>query len=109
MITNPSPSGASVNGVMIPCCLTDLDQLGHLLLAELSARVEPLARLDLPQRHHRHGRGRCHQRSPPSVSSSSARSLSGRGSVARSNRASAWLRPAVWRVGWTWSTYAVTA
>ncbi len=90
-----------------PVPLDRLDQFGHLLLRELASWVEALARLDLRQRHHR--QRLAHRAIPPSVSSSSALSLSGCGSVARSKRASACVRPAVCRVGCAWSTYAVTA
>src|SRR5439155_6300558 len=89
-----------------PVPLHGLDQLGHPLVVELRARVR-LARPDLRQRHHAQRRG--HDWFPPSVRSATARSLSAAGSVARSKRASWWLRPAVARVGWTWSTYVVTA
>ena len=81
-----------------PVPLHGLDELGHPLVVELRARVR-LARADLGDRNHAQGGG--HDCEPPSVRSASARSLSGAGSVARSKRASWWLRPAVARVGWT--------
>ncbi len=81
-----------------PVALHGLDELGHPLVVELGARVR-LARADLRDRNHAQRRG--HDCEPPSVRRASARSLSAAGSVARSNRASWWLRPAVARVGWT--------
>ncbi len=79
-----------------PVPLDRRDQLGHLLLAEIAPRVEALARPDLVERDQGQRRGHCWL---PWLSSSSARSLSGIGSVARSKRASAGVRPAVRRVG----------
>ena len=77
------------------------DQLGHLLVGELGAWVV-LAGTDLRQRDH--GQRGGHRVALPSVRSCSAVSLSGCGSVARSNRASVCVRVAVRRVGWVWST-----
>ena len=77
------------------------DEFGHPLVVEVGARVR-LARPDPRERNHAQGRG--HDWLPPSVRSASARSFRAAGSVARSKRASWWLRPAVARVGCTWST-----
>ena len=84
-----------------PVPLDGGDQLGHLLVVELGARVV-LARADLRQRNH--GQRGGHRLLLPSVRSCSAASLSGCGSVARSKRASVCVRLAVRRVGWVWST-----
>ena len=53
----PSPSGASVSGVMIPCCLTDSTSSAICSSSNSRARVEAVARLDLRQRNHAQRRG----------------------------------------------------
>ncbi len=84
-----------------PVTLHGVDQLGHPFVVEDGARVA-VARADLGERDHAQAGG--HESVPPSVRSASARSFSAAGSVARSKRASSWLRLAVARVGCVWST-----